>query len=329
MPIRFTINNTESKIKKEGDTFVRFSGVGESFRRISERAATKVGVDGAGNPKLIFNTGLNDKQVDFYKWYGEDEKKQIKKQIKELVPLIARYYGGEDVISEQNLFFWKENRDVSRLSLTNEDMGVFYDTANPSHALLYLSIISGAFIDLVAPTKDWAERHQVPHYMALDTDEVIEDEDEVTRSDAHAALGEIRKEQSPEALFILAWCVQYDTSSFGAYLRSTPVRDLVNYHIKYIDGKLQTKKKRNCPKTFLEYAERWKGQQTKPLVITEAYIKAGEYYNYIIQRDKKYVTAEGTILGNTIQEAVENILKPKFQLDYENLRDKVEAKWKE
>jgi hypothetical protein len=221
-------------------------------------------------------------------------------------------------------------RDVSRLSLSHDDIDVFYDTKNPSHALLYLSILSGAFVEVVAPTKEWADKNRIPHYLALETDGPTDEEnDDITRSDAHAALSELRKEADPEALFILAWCVQYDTNAFGAYRRSTPFKDLVNYHIKYIDGKLVTKRKRNTAQTFLNYVEKWKGTQTRPGLYAEAYVKAGEYFGLINQRSKKYTTAAGTVLGNTVEEAVTNIRKAKFNGDFETLRDQVEAKWKE
>lgn len=329
MSIRFVIKNTQSPAEKEGDVFLRYSGHSEPFKRLSGREARNVGFDSKGEPKLVFVTGLDEKKVQFFKWYNEDEQKAVLKQIKELKPVIADYYGGADVVDPTNKFFWGENRDVSLLSLTNSDMDVFFDTKNPVHALLYLSIVSGAFIDLVAPTKDWAERHQIMHYLALETDDIYDDDVEITKSDAHAALSDLRKEDSFDALFILAWCIQYDTKAYGAYTRSTPMRDLINYHIKYIDGKLVQKRKRNTPKVFLEYAEKWKGQQTRPLLYTEAYVKAGEYYSFLIQRDKKFTMADGTVLGNTVEEAVATLMKPKSTADLEKLRDQVEAKWKE
>lgn len=329
MSIRFAIKNTSGKADKEGDTILRYSGVSEPFRRVSERSANKVGVDGAGQPVLLFTTGLDENQVQFFKWYNKEEMDQVRKQVLELKPIITEYYGGPHVVKQDNLFFWGENRDVNRISLSNADMDVFYDTANPVHALLYLSLASGAFIDLIAPTKDWAERHQIPHYMVLETEDVYDDEDDIKRSDAHAALAELRKEESPEALFILAWCIQYDTNAFGAYTRSTSVKELVNSHIRYIDGKLVSKRKRDTAKTFLDYVRRWKGQQTRPALHAEAYIKAGTWFNFIQHRDKKYTTIDGTVLGNTIDDAVAKLMTPKLSEDLQTLRDRVEAKWKE
>lgn len=331
MSLRFAIRNTPGKAEKEGDgTIVRYSGTSEPFFRVSERYAKKVGMEGKDDPRLQFVTGLDEKRVDFYSWYSDEEKKEVKKQIKELKPQIEALYGGAEVIADTNKYFWLGN-DVSRLSLTNEDIDVFYDTKSPVHALLYLSIIAGAFSDTVGPTKNWAEEHQLPHYLALEQEaNSLDDEDEdVLKSDAHAALSNLKKNSDPEALFILAWCLQYDTNAYGAHLRSTPFKDLVNYHIKYIDGKLQLKKKRQTPKVFLEYAERWEGQQTRPKLYAEAYIKAGEYFNFIQQRDRKFTTVEGTSLGNSIQEAVDNIVKPKFNQELELLRERVEEKWKE
>jgi len=330
MNIKFAIKNTSGKAEKEGDLIVRYTGVSEPFRRVSDRECKKVGVDGKGEARLVFNTGMDEKKVKFFKWFSEEDKKIFEKTIDNLKPLIVDYYGGSEVVSETNGFFWKENRDVSRLSLSNEDIDVFFDvTKSPVHALLYLSIGSGAFIDLVAPTREWAEKFQIPHYLALETEETFDDEENITRSDAHSALSELRKEENPEALFILAWCIQYDTNAFGAYTKATPFKDLVNYHIKYIDGKIVTKKKKNCPKVFLDYVEKWKSQQSKALLYTEAYVKSGEYYGLINMKEKKYVTVDGTMLGNTISEAVETLNKPKFRSDYEKLREQVEKKWNE
>lgn len=334
MSVKFSIKNTPAKAERESDgTVIRFSGTAEPFRRHSERLCRKIGIDSKGDPRLVFTTGLEVEQVKFYKWYDEENQKVLVETIKELRPLIEDFYGGKDVVDPTNYFFWKEDRNVSRLSLshTDVDSSSFFETNNPVHALLYLSIVSGAFIDLVAPTKDWAEKYQIPHYMALEVDSNLygEEEEDITRSDAHAMLGEIRKEHGKDALYILAWCIQMDTNAYGAYSYNTPEKDLINYHIKYIDGKLVTKRKKNMPKNFMEYAAKWKGQQTRQQLYVEAYIRAGEYFNFITQREKKFVTSDGTILGNTVADAVKAIMQPKFSVDLQKLREQVEGKWKE
>lgn len=330
MSIRFVIRNTAEKARKEGESFIRFTGTGEPFNRDSERASRAIERDKYGlGSKWVFLTGIDEEQVEYYEWLTEEEKAIVRDQIKTLRPKIVKYFGGEKNVNPENETFWKR-RDINKLKVSNENIDVFYDTEKPEHALLYLSIMAGAFSDVVAPNREWAERFQLPHYIALELDtNSFGDDDDITKAEATAELMNIKKEFGKDALYILAWCIQYDTNAFGAYNYSTTEKDLITYHIKYIDGKLVTKRKKNMPKTFMEYAEKWRGAQTRAQLYVEAYVKAGEYFNFITQREKKYVTNDGTILGNTVSEAVTNLMKPKFKLDLENLRASVEAKWKE
>lgn len=329
MSIRFQIKNSAGKAEKEGDVIVRYSGTSEPFRRTVERENRQIGVDANGKAKLKFVTGLDTKQVQFYKWFNPEEQAEVKKQIEDMTPLIQDRFGGQEIIDENNVYFWQTTPEIFKLQLSNENMDVFYDTKNPDHALLYLSIIGGAFMEVVAPTRDWADRHIIPHFLALETDTDYSENDDITRSDAHAALADLRKEEGTDALFILAWCMQYETKSFGGYLKSMPTKELINYHIKFIDGKLVSKRKRDTAKVFMDYYEKWKAPQTRQKLMVEAYVKAGEYFAYINQREKKYTTSNGSVLGNTIDEAVTALLKPKMTIDLQELRDQVEKKWRD
>jgi len=331
MSIKFAIRNTSEKSRKEGDSYVRFTGTGEPFHRNSERAATAVETDPNGNPtKWMFATGLDEEKVEYYDWLSDEEKEVVREQIKTLRPKIVKAFGGENMIRPDNWTFWRKRNDIYKLKVTHDNVDTWLDTDRPEHALLYLSILAGAFGDTVAPNRDWAERYQLPHYLALELDtNIFGDEDDITRADAMGELMLLRREFGKDALYILAWCLQYDTNAFGAYNYSTSEKDLINYHIKYIEGKLVTKRKKNMPKNFMEYVEKWRGAQTKPLLYIEAYIKAGEYFNFITQREKKYVTNDGTVLGNTIADAVKALSTNKFKIDLEKLRESVETKWKE
>lgn len=332
MSLRFAIKNTQQKAEVGNDgTIERYSGVSERFKRSSERAARTTKVNEKQEPiAWKFNTGLDEGQVQFFDWYNDKEKEAVKGTIKELAETIEKFYGGKEIVDATNYSFWKAERDVNRLSLTNGDIDTFFDTKFPAHALLYLSIISGAFIDLVAPTKEWAENHEILHYLVLESEDVEIDDINIIRSDAHAALTDLRKNADPEALFMLAWCTQYDTRSFSAYTKSTPQRDLINYHIQFIDGKLSPKKQwsKKPAEIFIDYYERWKGQQTKPAIMVEAYVKAGEYFNLFRSGDKKYTTSENVPLGNTVTETVKKLMKPGSGDELDRLREQVEEKWK-
>ena len=83
MSIRFAIRSTPAPAQKEGNQIVRFSGTSEPFNQKSERFAEKIGVDGGGNDRIRFRTGLDEKNVEWLPWYNEEEKKQVINQIKE------------------------------------------------------------------------------------------------------------------------------------------------------------------------------------------------------------------------------------------------------
>jgi hypothetical protein len=330
--MRFLIRNTEDPAQKESDgTLIRFSGTGEYFSRVDEREAQKIGETASKDPIFKFNTGLDEDRIDFCNWFTDEEKKQVKKQIKELRKNIVKFYGGEEVVKDTNAYFWRDNREVYKLGVSSSSIDIFFDTEkSPVHALLYLSIVSGAFLSLVAPNKDWAEATGTLHYLALESDNNLDAGDEtMTKMEAAGLLNDFRKEANHEALFLLGWCLQYDTSDFDAYGKNISIRDLSVLHGNYIDGKMHNKKKKNAAKLFIEYAEKWNASQTRPAIYAEAYLKAGEYFSYIQNKEKKFTTQEGTALGNTLNEALDNIMKPKYAADLEILRDKVEAKWKE
>jgi hypothetical protein len=335
MNLKFAIKSVAGEAQKEGDEYVRFSGVSEPFREGCEREVRKTGEIGSGKDLQIFvkfTTGLEEDMVDFYDWYNESEKEEVKQFIKDNLDRIAKANGGLDVIKADNKYFW-QRKDVNKLFVDNYTIDKLFDTKNPNHCLLYLSIISGAFMSLVAPTKEWAERNPgIPFYLALEK-EASETDSElyVTKLDAQAALSKLSKD-SGDGMFIVAWCTQYDSKSYGAYSRTaTPPSELIKYHSMFIDGDIPEKKgrKRDCPKIFLDYANRWMGQQTKASVMVEAYVKAGEYYGFINSTKKKYVTDEGTVLGNTIEEAVRELMQNKNADDLDRLREKVEKKWNE
>lgn len=335
MNLKFAIKSVAGEAQKEGDEFVRFSGLSEPFREGCEREVRKTGESGFGENRQVFvkfNTGLDEEMVEFYDWYTDEEKEELKTFIKENRPRIAKLYGGEDVIKPDNRYFW-ERKEVNRLFVDNYTVDKLFDTKNPSQCLLYLSIVGGAYMSLVAPTKEWAERNPgIPFYLALELEASATDsESYVTKLDAQAALAELSKD-SGDGMFIVAWCTQYDSASYGAYSRTaTPRSELIKYHSMFIEGSIPPKrgKKRDCPKLFLEYANKWKGQQTKAGVMVEAYVKAGEYYGFINSSKKKYVTDEGTVLGNTIEEAVKALMQNKNAEDLDRLREKVEKKWNE
>jgi hypothetical protein len=329
--MKFMIKSVAGRPEKEGDTFIRYTGNAEPFARGDEMASEKIGVLPDGTSKLRFRTGLEENQIPYFGWLSEEQKNEHKKLLKEYRPKIANFFGGNEVIDPTNRYFWFEDKERNRIKVTNDTLDKVFDMKNIPHALFYFNVMGGAFLEVIAPTKQMAEEKGIQHYLVIDTDfqdDVVDDY--VTKAEAFASMMELSKEAEGDALLYLAWVLQSNTKGFGAYTRSSSKSELIKYHAEFIEGKL-SKTKRNCPKEFNEAYTRWKeGSLVKSKLMMEAYLKAAEYYAYLnTNKENKYQLPSGTIIGNTIAEATDTIMRPKQQADADALRNFVEAKWKE
>lgn len=328
--MRFMIKSLAGNPEKEGDTFIRYTGNSEPFARGDEMATTRIGVLPDGTPKLKFKTGLEMDQIQFYGWLSPEGKELHNKLLAEYLPIITEKFGGKDVIDSTNKFFWHEDNERNKIKITNETLTKVFDMKNVEYAMFYFNVMGGAFLEVVAPTKEMAQEKNIPHYLVLEGDYVDDIMDDYSlKGEAYSLLTDLKKTDG-DALLFLAWCLQTGTKSFGAYTRSSPQKDLLMYTAEFIEGKL-TKTKRNCPKDFIKYAEGWKeGGLVKNKIMMEAYLKSAEWYSYLnTNKENKYQLPSGLVIGVNMTEAVTTMLKPKNVNDSDALRNFVEAKWKE
>lgn len=328
MNVRFQIKATSRKAEKEGKEILNFSGESQPYRRKATRVSEQVGLRPNGEAIIKFKTGLVPDRVKYYWWFTEAEREEIKKQLEESLPDIEERYHGKEIIHEENKSFWKDQKEFYQFPITITTSDLFFDTKNPEHAILYFSIMGGAFIDTIAPNKELAIEKRIPHYIFLEKD--VDDDDFVDISDkikASANLAKLMEEGNEDGLFILCWTALYNTRGFGSILKSMPKKDKVSYLHMFIEGDLVDKRKKQCPKIFNDYFEKWNSSQLRDKLYAEAYIKAGEQYALIVTKDKKYETVWGTSLGNTIDEAVDKITQKKFAKDLEQLMQEVEKRW--
>lgn len=329
MHFRFQIKSLMGTPLREGEHIVRWTGLSESLNVADVLGSTTIT---RGNSRVTkFKTGLEEADVRFNNLIPSSQKEDFKKQLSEFRPLIADYFQGEDQIDATNESFWKDP-DVGRLKITNRDLDMFYDTNNPKHALLYFNIMGGGYLDTIAPTKELAELNKVNFY--IETENEIHDEladDYVTKANAFRLLTELASKADNEALFYLGWILHSETNSFGSYNKSTSKAELFKMHGEFIEGKLVSKKKRNCPAAFVEAAERWNdGKIGRPRLMVEAYLKASDRLAYLnSDKEGKYTLPSGLQLGLTYTDSIDVLLKPKNTQDLEALRSYVEKKWSE
>ena len=328
MNVKFQIKSTAQKAEMEGREILNFSGEAQPYRRKATRVSEDIGLRADGTRKMKFKTGLDLDRVKYYWWFNDAEKEEVKKQLEESLPEIEQRFHGKEVIHDENIAFWKDQKEFYQIPITIKTKDLFFDTKNTDHAVLYFGIIGGAFIDTIAPSKDLALEKRIPHYIFLDKD--AEDEEFVDINEklkASSNLFKLMEEGGEESLFILCWTALYKTKGFGSILKSMPKKDKASYLHMFIEGELVDKKKKTCPKIFNQYVEKWNSPQLREKLYIEAYVKAGEQYALIVTNDKKYETITGTSLGNTIEEAVEKLSQKKFATDLKWLTEEVEKKW--
>lgn len=330
MSFNFGIKSIFTPEQKVGAHIIKGTGVSLPFTRTSPLRSSKVGIHPDGKPIFEYNTGLDESKIEYYKWMNEDEKKAHKKLLKEHIEIFEKAFNGKDVINSRNMFFWKDkNRDL--ITVTNETESMLFKMTDPEHAVLYFNIMSGGFIDLVAPSKEYAEANNLMHYLVHEEDYVDEtSQDFSLKGKAYQLMMELN-DMDNDPLYYIAWCLQPYTTSFAAYSKAFSKQELIKYTALYIEGKLSRDKKRNCVKDFINYATNWKsGNLNKEKIMVEAYINGALYY-VILQKDREgtILTKTGASVGSSVSEAIEILMKPKMAADLNDLRDSVTKKWNE
>lgn len=326
MYFKFQIKPVAGKPEKEGDSIVRFTGQSEYINVNDILASTQA--TRAGKQVQKWKTGIEVTDVASNGLIPLSEKENFKKQILSYRPWLEEHFG-VDELDPTNKFFWQDP-EIGRLKITNTDLSKFYDTSTARHALLYFNIMGGGYIDTVAPSKEFAEIYRIPFYLETESEYMSEDSDNyMTKASAFSLLQELAQTSDNQALLFLGWVLHSDSKGFGAYTISTPKSELFKMHAEFIEGKLSFTKKKNTPAKFIEVANSWKDAKIgRPRIITESYLKAAQVFSYInSDKEGKLSLPSGLQLGFSIETAIDTLLKPKNNKEYEELRDFIEKKW--
>lgn len=321
MSKRFAIRSTRPAEQKEGNKII--GGTGES---IPFRHGCELGMKRSGENEFEYVTGLEPNNIKYsiffdHKDYDELKKSLLKQQAED-VKLLGQVYG-KDTIRSNNKYFWDE---YSQLVINNETLSMFFDTSEPIQLLLYWKIMGGGYADEIGPTYETALSLGLPFYMTeIEEEAERRGEDVSSKVKAFALLEEISQKKSNEDLLWLAWMLHPSNQGFT---KITPAATLFQAHYEFIEGKLVKKAKKACSKQFVDACNLLKNNKTE--AIATAIVKAGDYFGLIYtSKEGKLVTRKnGLILGETVDEAIDTLLKPTNQEELEVLREEVEEKLK-
>jgi hypothetical protein len=312
------IRSTRRPEEKQGNVIVFGSGTQIPFIHLYD-LNKKEQDDG----RFEFQTGLEERHIRNSPVYSEEEKNALVKQQKEDLKELYKAYRKEqlDPLSQK---FWQERQSFK---VTNETLDTFFDTKNPEHLLLYWRIVSGGYPEGIGPSFEIASQYGLSFFLTLLEEQSEREAEEVGfKGKAYALLEEISEQKNTGDLLWLTW-ILLDSQSSG-YSKSTPKATLYKALFEFIEGKKVKKGKKLCAKQFTDAAKLLKLDRTR--AIATAVIKAGDHFGIIFSNKEGQLETrnEHLILGPSVEEAIETLLKPTNHEILEALRSEIEDKLK-
>lgn len=314
---RFAIRSTRPPQQKEGNKIIFGTGEDIPFRHTCELYVSRI-----SEKEYEYKTGLEPKHIKLSKHFNDEEKVVLIKQQAEAKKVLDEIYGKE-VLKPTNGYFWEQQ---SSFKLDNETLGMFFDTKEPSHLLLYWKIVGGGYDDEIGPSFDSAAAMALPFYLT-EFEEEAERQTEVIghKVKAFSILEELNTKRSGEDMMWLAWLLHPNNRG---YTHATPPAVLYRAHYEFIEGLLSKKSKKSCPRQFIDAYTLLKTDKTR--AVAQAVIKAADYFGIVFSDKEGKLRMKGseTILGSNFEEAADILLKPANQEELVVLREEVEKKLK-
>lgn len=276
-----------------------------NFTRVIEVAYKQAG------DRIKYSTGLEASE------YPEDEREEIRQAKAELE---AHY--GKGVLEPNNEAFWKG----IKLELTRT--ATFLDLSNPEDKLTYYLIKGGGY-NTIAPNYEAALTSAVPkRWYIIDATEYAEigAEDDRKINKAIALLQEMEDAKGFDDMFLVHKVL---VSSDRGTTKSSPKAMLYKDLSDFIHGRIVKTQKKQTPGQFLDAAGLLKKDKRK-LFVT-AYVKDANYFNFLtLTDDNQFKNLQtGTKYGSSIDRVVAYLTNPANQSELDNIKERVEAKWKD
>lgn len=320
MSKRFAIRSTRPEEQKQAGHIIFGTGYDVPFKHSCVVHAKQIGIDNQKQPIFEHQTGLEPKHIKNNTLLEDIEVEAFVKLQKEDLKKLQEHFGA-DSLKPTNNFFWNEK---SGFIVSNETLTTFFDKENPEHLLLYWKIIGGGYSDAIGLSYNVANQLGLPFYLTELEEEAERKTEEIGfKGKAFASLEEINERKSAEDMLWLCW-ILLDANK--GYTKQTAKASLYASLYAFIDGVGVKKGKKQTAKQFLDAYNLLKVDKTKALI--KAFVKAGEYFALIYSNkdNQLQIRSTGTILGNTLDEAMETLAKPVHQEELEDLRREVEIK---
>lgn len=269
---------------------------------------------------IKFRTGFHDNDIISNQQLSVEEREIYLKKATELREKIKEAYPESE--SNTNRAFWNEDR--AKILLSNQTVSNVHDTEEDiEDAILFLNIIAGGFPS-VSPNLEIAQRVGNKFYVTSE-DEFVQkayNEEYGSKRKAIGALNDFLEAKSNESLMWISYLLD---DSVKGFTRQTSKETFEKTLMDFVEGKLSKTNKKGAAKKFMDLALLWKTD--RETLIGKAVISAAINLN-IIQKPKsnegKLVNMlSGTELGSTQEQAYTKLMKGEYQIEFKELKDKV------
>lgn len=261
--------------------------------------------------KYRYQTGLSMKDTPI------EKKEEIEQVIKEL----EDYYG-EGSLDPTNHEFWKT------IELKLDKKNVFLDINNNlEHKLLYYVIKAGGISEVAASYDEARDGAIQKRWFMIEPEEYADltATSDRTINKAIAKLEDLDSNKDYDAMFLVhKVLVNADRGTTKQTPKSLLYKDLSDF----IHGKLVKTDKRKTPGQFVDTFKLIK--EDKKQLYVDAYVKDAVYFNFLkVLEDNNFQNIETkTKYGTTIEKVISYLSNPANQNELENIKNRVEAKWK-
>lgn len=258
-------------------------------------------------------TGLDENSPTVMYMEDLDEKKARLKEIKEVVIRLESIFG-KNSLEALNDTLWGE------FNIKLDYTGKSLDKTNPKDELLYFAIKAGGF-EAIAPSIEKAKEGDYKFYlrqMEHDSDLKVERVKMINK--AKAALTDLDETDSQKMLLV-AKSVLAPNNEFTDKTPKSIIYDKLD---QFIDGKIVKDNKKATVRHFLEAYKK----SLNTLTI-EALVKDALYFSFIVREgDGNFYNKQTEVrLGKTEKDIIKYLESPINQVEFENIKDRVDAKF--
>jgi hypothetical protein len=267
--------------------------------------------------KIRYKTGLDELSKEVTDIKDPTERDAKIQQIRKVIEFLETYFG-KGTLDPTNIDFW------SKINIEVRGRRKYLDLNDPQDLIYYYCIKGGGFPE-IAPSYEEAKKNPTNIYkfyiQELEELANIEGERKLEINLAKSILHTTFTKEPSKLFKVAKVCLTADHQ----FTLTTPSLLIYNHLDDFIEGKTVRLNKKMTPSDFINATK-----LDKLTLNTKAIIIDAVYYKFItLKSDGYYYNLEtGSLYGRTLEDLVEYMKQPLNSIELENIKARVEAKWK-